>query len=262
MLLALDIGNTNIKTGLFCEKKLAHSWRLSVDKRRTADEYGVQMEAFFTHLQLSTASVNGIIMSSVVPSMNYTIEHMCSIYFPQVPIVQVHAKLKTGLIIHYENPSMLGTDRICNAVAASKLYGSTCITVDFGTATTFGVIRDNVFLGGVICPGFKISTDALIDNAAMLPKVEYTKPTRVVGCNTEHCIQSGIVYGYVGQVEYLVRKIKKELGVAARVIGTGGMGGIITSETDCIDVHNPTLTLEGLGMLYEMNRGGGAQDQH
>jgi len=255
MLLALDIGNTNIKTGLFRDGQLQHSWRLTVDKRRTADEYGVQMEDFFRHLHLPVTIVDGIIFSSVVPSINYTIEHMFSIYFPNVPVMQVKSDLQTGIELRYDHNATLGSDRICNAVAARKLYGETCITVDFGTATTFGVIRENVFLGGVICPGFKVSTDALLDKAAMLPKVEYTKPKHVIGSNTEHCLQSGIVYGYVGQVEYLVKKIKKELGVpGVKVIATGGMGEIIASETDCIDIHNPTLTLEGLCMIYDMNR--------
>ena len=172
MLLVLDIGNTNIKTGLFEGTTLQNSWRLSVDKRRTADEYGIQMESFFHHLHLPTTVVDGIIVSSVIPSMNYTIEHMCSIYFPHIKPLMVHAGLNTGIRLCYEQPNMLGSDRICNAVAAHRLYGGTCITVDFGTATTFGVIADGAFLGGMICPGFKVSTNALIENTAMMPKVE------------------------------------------------------------------------------------------
>jgi len=256
VLLTLDVGNTNIKTGLFEETALLHSWRLSVDKRRTADEYGVQMESFFSHLHIPTASVDGIIISSVSPSMNYTLEHMCAIYFPGVRPMFVHADMETGLRLHYDPLGSLGSDRICNAVAAHRLYGDTCITVDFGTATTFGVIAEGEFLGGMICPGFKVSTDALIDSAAMLPKVEYVRPETVIGKSTEHCIQSGVLYGYVGQVEYLVRKVREELSpLTAPVIGTGGMGGLITGETDCIDLLNPTLTLSGLAFLYEMNKG-------
>ena len=254
MLLALDIGNTNIKTGLFEGTQLKHSWRLAVDRHRTADEYGVQIESFFAHLGLSSSIVDGIIFSSVVPSLNYTIEHMFSIYFPDICPLQVHAGLRTDLSIDYDHPNMLGSDRICNAVAARNLYGGCCITVDFGTATTFGVLKEDRFLGGMICPGFKVSTNALIENAAMLPKVEFEKPARVIGTNTEHCLQSGILYGYVGLVEYLVRKVRQELGCPARVIGTGGMGDLIAAETDCIDTLNPTLTLQGLAMIYEMNR--------
>ena len=254
MLLALDIGNTNIKIALFEGLKLLHSWRVAMDRRRTADEYGVQMSSFFVHLGLSTKAVDGIIVSSVVPSLNYTIDHMFSIYFPNIVPLQVHAGLRTDLYYEYDSPQKLGSDRICNSVAANRLYGGNCITVDFGTATTFNVMAGQRFLGGMICPGFKVSTTALIESAAMLPKVEFIKPKQVIGTNTEHCLQSGILYGYVGLVEYLVRKARQEVGQDAKVIGTGGMGDLITAETDCIDVLNPTLTLQGLAMIYEMNR--------
>lgn len=254
MLLVLDIGNTNIKVGLFEGIVLKHSWRLAVDKHSTADEYGVKMESFFLHLRIPISGVDGIIFSSVIPSLNYTIEHMCSIYFPDVSVMQVHAGLRTDLKIEYDSPQRLGSDRICNAVAARRLYGDRClITVDFGTATSFGVVLDDVFLGGLICPGFKISSNALTEHTAMLPKVEYIKPERIIGRNTEHCIQSGILYGYVGQLEYLVRKITAELNQPAYVIGTGGMGDLFASETDCVDAYNPTLTLQGLAFIYEMN---------
>jgi len=254
MLLVLDIGNTNIKIGLFEDQKLLHSWRVAVDHKRTADEYGVQLGMFFNHLNLNMKDVRGIITSSVVPSFNYTIEHMYAIYFPDVAPIMVHAGLKTGMTWGYEQPQRLGSDRICNAVAAGNLYGGDCITVDFGTATTFNVQSGSLFLGGMICPGFKVSTTALLEKTAMLPKVEYVKPSRVIGTSTELCLQSGILYGYVGLVEYMVRKARQELGVNAKVIGTGGMGDLIASETDCIDTLNPTLTLQGLAMLYEMNR--------
>lgn len=253
MLLTLDVGNTNIKTGLFEGGALRNSWRLSVDPARTADEYGVQMESFFNHLHISTAEVDGIILSSVIPSMNYTVEHMCGIYFPGVKPLQVHAGLRTDLHIHYDQPQSLGSDRICNAVAARRLYGGNCITIDFGTATTFGVLKEDHFLGGVICPGFKVSSNALIESTAMLPKVEFIDPGSAIGQNTEHCIQSGILYGYVGLVEYLVGKVKKEMGAPARVVATGGMGELVAEETDCIDESNPTLTLQGLQMIYQMN---------
>ena len=254
MLLALDIGNTNIKVGLFDERQLKHSWRLAVDLLSTADEYGVKIESFFWHLKLPSSIVNGIMYSSVNPSLNYTIEHMCNIYFPGVVPLQVHADLVTGLKLEYDTPQQLGADRICNAVAARRLYhDEALITVDFGTATTFGVVLGDTFCGGVICPGFKISTNALIDQTAMLPKVKYVKPQTVIGKNTEHCIQSGILYGYVGQLEYLVNKIREELPCPALLVATGGMGELIASETNCIDITNPTLTLEGLAILFEMN---------
>lgn len=253
MLLAMDIGNNNIKTGLFKDVKLCHSWRLATDRNRTADEYGIQIWTFLVHLGYTPKDISGIIFSSVVPSMNYTIEHMCAIYFQGVEPMQVRHSMNTGLKFLYDYPQELGSDRICNAVASRGLYGGCCITVDFGTATTFGVLTEDTFLGGMICPGFKISTNALIESTAMLPKVEYIKPERVIGTNTAHCIQSGILYGYVGQLEYLVKKAKDELSRPCLVIGTGGMGELIASETDCIDILNPTLTLSGLAMLYKMN---------
>lgn len=254
MLLALDIGNTNIKTGLFAQDVLLHSWRLAADTSRTADEFGVQMGGFFSHIGLRMQDVDGIIVSSVLPSMNYTIDHMIGIYFPGVKPMQVHAGLRTDLHIHYDQPQYLGSDRICNAAAAFKRYGGNIITVDFGTATTFGVLRGDHFLGGMICPGFKVSSNALVNSAAMLPKVEYINPGSVIGCNTQHCIQSGILFGYVGLVEYLISKAKEELGAPARVIATGGMGDLIANETNCIDIADPTLTLAGLQMIYEMNQ--------
>jgi type III pantothenate kinase len=186
--------------------------------------------------------------------MNYTIEHMCSIYFPDVPVIQVSADLRLGIKLRYDVLDRLGTDRICTAVAAARLYGGPCITVDFGTATTFGILSaDNEFLGGLICPGFKIATEALAENTALLPKIELIKPDTVIGTNTDHAIRSGIIYGFVGQVEYLIRKIHQEIGCKARVVATGGMSELIHSESDYIDVLNPTLTLEGLSMIYEMN---------
>lgn len=254
MLLAMDIGNTNIKVGLFQKKALMHSWRMGVDKQKTADEYGVLIESFFTHLHLPTEIISGIMISSVIPSLNYTIEHMCNIYFPKISPLFVDVNMRLDLAIDYEHPQSLGTDRICTAVAANKLYGGTIITIDFGTATTFGAIKDGCFLGGMICPGYKVSTNALIDNTALLPKVEFIRPERIIGKNTEHCMQAGILFGYVGQVEYLVMKAKQELGTPVTVIGTGGLGDLIVSETNCIDFLNPTLTLEGLNLIYDMNK--------
>ena len=254
MLLALDIGNTNIKTGLFENGELLQSWRITSDRGCTADEYGIKMEAFFQHIKHSPEEVDGIIMSSVIPALDYTIEHMCSLYFGQTPL-KVSADLNTGLKMCYEMPSRLGGDRICNAVAGANLYGGPCIVVDFGTATTFSVVSGEMeFLGGIICPGFIVSSDALVDRTQKLPRVSFVKPDRVIGNNTERCIQSGILYGYVGQVEYLVNRVKQELGTPATVVGTGGMSGLIHSETDCIDYVNPTLTLQGLHILYELNK--------
>lgn len=261
MLLVLDIGNTNIKIGLFAGMKLRHSWRVSADLRRTSDEYGIQMEAFFNHLGFSTSIVSGIIFSSVLPSLNYTIEHMFQLYFPGRKVMQVTHELKTGIINLYDHPETLGSDRICNAAAAFKKYGGNCVAVDFGTATNFSVISEKgEFLGGLIIPGIKIATDALITNAALLPKVEYIMPEKVLGTNTEHAIQSGIIHGYVGQVDHIIKMIEQEIGHRLKVIATGGMSGLIASQTDRIDIINPTLTLEGLSIIYELNKDVGGDE--
>ena len=254
MVFVLDVGNTNIKTGLYHEGKLQNSWRLTTERGRTSDEYGIQMESFFRHMNVPQSAVNGIIFSSVVPSLNYTIEHMCSLYFEGAVPIQVSADLKLGIDIRYEDPRQLGTDRICNAVAAYSRYGASVI-VDFGTATTFTVINDNAeLIGGLICPGIIVSTDALVEKAAQLNKVEFIKPKRVIANNTVDGIQSGLIRGFVGQVEYIIRKIKCECSREIRIVATGGMSGMIAGETKAIDTVEPTLTLDGLAQIYEMNR--------
>ncbi len=255
MLMVMDIGNTNIKTGLFVDGKLKNSWRLQTNHLRTADEYGTMMESFFNHLGISTDAVDGIIMSSVIPSMNYTMEHMCELYFHRRKVTIVNSKLNLGLNIKYDLPSQLGSDRICNSVEAYHRYGGPCVVVDFGTATNFAVISEKGdFLGGLICPGIMVSADALVERAAMLHKVEYIMPEKVIGTNTKEGIQSGLIRGYVGQVDYILQQIEKELGAKPTVVATGGMSGMIANETKRIDVVNPTLTLEGLARIYEMNK--------
>jgi len=255
MVLVMDVGNTNIKFGLFLGKELVNSWRVATDLEKTADELGVLTKSFFDFYKKDIEEVEGIIIASVIPSINYTLEHMCRYYFKQEPLF-VDPGIKTGMNIRYDNPRELGADRIVNAVAAYEMYGGPCITIDFGTATTFSVISEKGdFLGGAICPGAKISSEALVRCAAKLPRVELIKPQSVIGRNMIACMQSGIIYGYVGQVEYLVRKIKKELPQrTARVIATGGLARLISTETDVIEEINPLLTLQGLRILYERNR--------
>jgi len=254
MLLVMDIGNSNIKNGLFSDGVLRHSWRFGTKPGRTADEYGVQMESIFRHLEISTSVVEGIIISSVNPSLNYTLDHMCRLYFPRAKTSFVNCNMELGLEILYDIPAQLGTDRICNAVAAYKEYGAS-ITVDFGTASTYTVVNEKgQLLGGLICPGILVSTEALVNKAAMLYKVEFTKPERVIGRNTVDAMQSGLIHGFVGQVEYIVRQIKAELNSPCTVVATGGMSDSIARETKSIDVVNPTLTLEGLYEIYRMNR--------
>ena len=255
MILTLDIGNTNIKCALFEDDTLKKAWRMATDRHKTHDEYGVLLMMFLNHAGYEAGDVEGIILSSVVPTINYTIEHMIDDYFGIVPL-QVEPGIRTGINIRYDNPQALGADRICNAVAAQKFYGGPCIFIDFGTATSFGVIsKKGEFLGGAICPGVKMSSEALTERAAQLPKVELVKPDSVIQRNTITNMQAGIVYGYVGQVDYIVRKMKAEIGGSEhiRVIATGGMARMIASETSTIDIIDGQLTLKGLRLLYERN---------
>ena len=253
MILAIDVGNTNIKCGIFRGGELVNSWRMGTDLDRTSDEYGICIISIFNHLQLVPRQVSGIIISSVIPSINYTLEHMCGIYFGLKPLF-VSPGIKTGMNIKYDNPKELGADRIVNAIAAYKLYGGPCIIVDFGTATTFGAIAQNGdFLGGCISPGLKISTEALTQNAAKLPRVELVKPDCVICRNTISAMQAGIIFGYVGQVDYIIRRMKKELGADALVIATGGLASLVAAETHAINEVNSFLTLKGLFYIYEKN---------
>ncbi len=196
-----------------------------------------------------------LIISSVIPSINYTLQHMCSIYFDQKPMF-VGPGIKTGINIKYDNPKELGADRIVGAIAAYHLYGGPCIIVDFGTATTFGAVTsEGDFLGGAICPGIKISTEALTLNTARLPHIELNKPDSIIGKSTITGMQAGIIYGYVGQVDYIIKKFKKELGEPAKVIATGGLAQVVSQESKEIDEMNGLLTLIGLNRVYEMNKG-------
>ncbi|MEG2625479.1 MAG: type III pantothenate kinase [Christensenella sp.] len=252
MIFVMDVGNTNIKCGLFKESMLAHSFRMTTDIDATSDQYGIEMIQFFDYLKRAPKDVDGIIISSVIPSINYTLEHMSREYFKKKPMF-VGPGIKTGINIKYDNPKELGTDRIVNAVGAYELFGGPVITVDFGTATSFGAISaQGDFLGGAICPGLRIASDALTENAAKLPRIELNRPQKVINKNTISSMQSGIIYGYVGQVQYIVEKMKAEMG-GAKVVGTGGFSGLIAQETNCIDEIIPTLTLIGLEKIYMKN---------
>ncbi len=255
MIVTLDVGNTNIKTALFRGETLVAYWRLQTDISATSDEVGIKMAGLFQHNNLSMRDVSGIIMSSVVPPINFTIEHMCRDYFGMEPM-HVAPGVKTGINIKYENPRELGSDRIANAVAAYTLYGGPCVFIDFGTATTFGVVSERgEFLGGAICPGIKLSAEALVSGAAKLPRVEIVKPEAVIGKNTVTNMQSGIFYGYVGMINHIVAKMKEELRCPnARVIATGGLSRLLTQDTNAIDVIDGLLTLKGLRIIYEKNQ--------
>lgn len=254
MILTLDIGNTNIKTALFDGPDMVKYWRLSTNIQNTSDEYGITLVSLFSHAGISTDEVEGIIISSVVPTINFTIEHMCQNYFGQSPTFVVPG-VKTGINIKYENPRELGSDRIANAVAAYEEYGAPTIFIDFGTATTFGVIDEGgAFLGGCICPGIKLASEALVSGTAKLPRFELTRPERVIGRTTLTNLQSGMYYGYVGLVRNIVRAIRQELGREATVVATGGMAVMVADESKVIDKLDGLLTLKGLRLIYERNR--------
>ena len=255
MFLVVDVGNTNIKSGLFEGKKLVDSWRIATHRTKTSDEYGIDFMSLFHMEGQSMKDVDGVIFSSVVPSINYTLEHMLRYFFHVDPLI-VGPGIKTGLNIKYENAKELGSDRIVNAVAAYEIYGGPCITIDFGTATTFGVVsEEGAFVGGAICPGIKMSMEALVQNTSRLPKIELIRPESVINRNTISNMQSGIFYGFVGLVDYIVGKMKEEIGAEKiPVVATGGMSNIIAEESKTIDTIDPELTLQGLRILYERNQ--------
>ena len=253
MIYTMDIGNTNIKTALFEGREMRGYWRISTNRMYTSDEYGMLITNLFRHEGFSTEDAGGIIVSSVVPTINFTIEHMCQNYFGKTPMFVVPG-IRTGINIRYENPRELGSDRIANAVAAVEEYGTPVITIDFGTATTFGVIDDGAsFLGGAIAPGIKLASEALGTGTAKLPRFELGKPEHVIGKTTLGNLQSGMFYGYVGLVQNLIYKLKQELGKEARVVATGGMAQMIADESRAIDYVDGSLTLKGLRLIYERN---------
>ena len=258
MILTLDIGNTNIKTALFEGTEMAHYWRISTSLSKTSDEYGILLMNMFAHESVKPEEVEGIVISSVVPTINFTIEHMCQNYFHMQPMM-VAPGIKTGINIKYENPRELCSDRIANAVAAYAQYGGPCIFIDFGTATTFGVVDENgSFLGGSIFPGIKVASEALVSGTAKLPRFAIEKPESVIGRTTLTNLQSGMYYGYVGLVKHIVQKMKQELGRQdAIVVATGGMALLISEESKVIDKLDGLLTLKGLRMIYERNKAEG-----
>jgi type III pantothenate kinase len=255
MILVFDVGNTNIVLGVYKGDKLMDFWRVATDTQKTADEYGIIIKQMFIHQGYNIDDVKAVIISSVVPPMMYTLEHMSRKYFKKEPLV-VGPGIKTGMNIKIDNPKEVGADRIVNAVAGFELYGGPLIIVDFGTATTYCAIAKNGdYLGGAISPGVRISMDALYQRTAKLPRVELIKPDNVICKNTISSIQSGVIFGYVGQVDYIIRRMKKELGDEnTKVIATGGLSKLIASESETIDVVNGLLTLEGLRIIYERNK--------
>ena len=258
MILCIDIGNTNIKYAVFENKTLKASYRVSSRHTRTADEYGATLINLLSSSNIKTSDITGIIISSVIPALNYTISHMCEYFFKVTPVM-IGAGIKTGLNIKADNPKEVGADIIANCVSAYKTYGdgNPMIVIDFGTATTFDVLTGKgELIGVVIAPGMKSSLESLVQNTAQLPMIELEHPRSAIPKNTKACMQAGIVFGFAGLVENIVRKIREELGLEnIKVIATGGMGEILAKEVSCITKVDRMLTLNGLRILYEMNKG-------
>lgn len=256
MIICIDIGNTNIKYAIFDGDNLKFSFRVATDLKRTSDEYGSQLVGMLAFNGVSLSDITGGIFSSVVPSLDYTIDHMLQVYLGVKPM-QLAPGLKTGLNVRAENAREVGADRIVNNVAAIRKYGSgkPMIVVDFGTATTFNILNENYeFIGGVIAPGIKGSLDSLVNGTAKLPRVEIEAPKSVIAKNTVTNMQAGLVFGWAGLVEYIVKRIKKELGAReVLTVATGGFSEIIAKETKCIDIIDKMLTLNGLKYLYDLN---------
>ena len=255
MLLVFDVGNTNIVLGVFDGEELLYHWRVRTDQMKTADEYGMTIKNLFDFSGLTIGQINATAISSVVPPLTVVLEHVSLRYFYCKPLI-VGPGTKTGLPIKYDNPREVGADRVVNAVAAQKLYPQEAlIIIDFGTATTFCVVNTaGEYLGGAIAPGIQISTDALFQRASKLPRVELICPPSLIGKNTVVSMQAGIMYGFVGQVEGIVNRLKAEIGGQSRVIATGGLAKLMAKETNCIDVVDEFLTLQGLRLIYEINR--------
>lgn len=254
MILVIDVGNTNIKYGVYDKDNLVASYRVASHINKTADEYGSVLLGLLKASDIKISQIKGIILSSVIPSLNYTICHMCEYFFKKKPLV-VGPGVKTGLNIKADNPREVGADIIVNSISAYKKYGGPLVVIDFGTATTFDVISGKgELIGVIIAPGVKTALESLVNGTAQLPMIEIASPKSVLGKNTETAMQSGIVFGFAGLVENIIKKIKKELKVdTLLVVATGGMSKLIKNEVECINVLDKTLTLDGLKYIYSLN---------
>lgn len=254
MLLTIDIGNTNLTLGLYEAQKLGARWRLATNYDRMPDEYGLDILGLLQHSGCAIQQLDGVCIASVSPPITHRIIQACQMYLHQEPLLIDH-RVKTGVSILYEDPKAVGADRIVDAVAVKTLYHVPACVVDFGTATTFDAINARgEYLGGAIAPGIGISADALFSRTAQLPRVDILPPPSVIGSNTIHAIQSGLLFGYVSLVEGMVARFRKELGEEMQVIATGGLAELVAKQTTVVDVIAPWLTLDGLRILWEMNR--------
>jgi len=254
MLLAIDIGNTNITLGLYEGDLLKAHWRIRTIHEKMADEYGVLLEQLFHHRGFGLDVVDGVAVASVVPPLTPVIAEVCREYWGRSPLV-VDAGVRTGVRVRVDNPREVGADRVVDAAAVRVLYPTPACVVDFGTATTFDAVsQEGDYLGGAIAPGIGIAAQALFERTAKLPRVELIRPPSVIGRNTVHSIQAGLLFGYVSLVDGMITRFKAVLGLETYVIATGGLSEIIARETDVIDVVDPWLTLHGLRIVYELNQ--------
>lgn len=254
MLLTIDVGNTNITFGGFVEDELECTFRMMTKQPRTSDEYGIAMVEMLSHYQVKTSEVEGVIIASVVPNVMHALIGGVERYIGKKPMI-VGPGLKTGIKIVTENPKEIGPDRIVDAVAAYEKYGGPVLVIDFGTATTYDVVNEKgEFIAGITAPGIKISAKALWEDTAKLPEIEIKKPNSILAQNTVTSMQAGLVYGQIGQTEYIAAAVRKETGFDnLKVVATGGLGSLIADEADCIEIYDRMLTLDGLKFIYKKN---------
>lgn len=253
LLLCIDVGNTHMVFGLFSGERLVHQWRLPTDRDATADDLAVRLNGLLALHDVDPAAVDGVAVCCVVPPLSSALAELGNRYLGQQPLF-VDAAVRTGVAVRYDNPNEVGADRIVNAAAAYRLYGGPAVVVDFGTATTFDAVSaTGEYLGGAISPGIGISLEALFQRASMLPRIHLQRPERAIGTNTVASMQSGVVYGYAGQVDAMVQRIRAELGGRARTIATGGFAELIAPSCETIETIDPSLTLHGLRLIYNLN---------
>lgn len=251
MLFVLDVGNTNMVLGVFENDQLKHEWRIKTDRYKTEDEFGMLVKSLLEHKSIGLADISGVIISSVVPPLMFALEKMCKIYFNVKPIIVDKEIINSELKLCYPNPKEIGADRIVNAVAANHEYGAPVIIIDFGTATTFCYVNEHEeYCGGLISPGITISMEALYKTASKLPKIEIEKPESIIGSSTIEAMQSGMFYGFVGQVDGIVKRIREQEDKDITVVATGGLASLIAGSSEHINVVDPYLTLKGLHQIY------------
>lgn len=252
MILTIDVGNTNITCGVFDEDVIVASFRITTKMPRTSDEYGMILYNLLEQNNIQPMDIGDAIICSVVPNVMHSLRGGLVKYFHIIPII-VEAGIKTGIRIVTPNPQQIGADRIVDAVGAYEIYGGPVLVIDFGTATTYDFVDESgAFLGGITAPGIRISAKALSEDAAKLPEIEIKKPESILGKDTITSMQAGIVYGQIGQTEYIINKVKEEVGLEnVKTVVTGGLGRIIANETTCIDIYDPNLTLKGIYRVYK-----------